>query len=57
MKYFASSPAPGRLLVSCHPANETLLQALDAVLNITASFYGVLTVDTVTAADWLLFPS
>ena len=55
VKYFAASPAPGRLLVSCHPANETLSQALDAVLNTTASFYGVLTVDTVTAADWLAF--
>ena len=41
--------------MSCHPANETLSQALDAVLNTTASFYGVLTVDTVTAADWLAF--
>lgn len=55
VKYFAASPAPGRLLVSCYPSSETLSRALNAVLDQTASFYGVLTVDTVTAADWLTF--
>ena len=55
VKYFAASPAPARLLVSCHPASETLSQALDAVLDRTAAFYGVLTADPVTAADWLAF--
>ena len=55
VRYFSATPAPGRLLVSCHPASETLSQALDAVLDQTASFYGVLTVDTVTASDWLTF--
>ena len=55
VKYFAASPAPSRLLVSCYAASETLVQALDAVLDRTASFYGVLTVDTVSAADWLTF--
>ena len=55
VKYFAAFPAPARLLVSCHPASETLSQALDAVLDLTASFYGVLTVDTAAAADWLVF--
>ena len=55
VKYFAASPAPGRLLVSCHPASESLSEALDAVLDQTASFYGVLVVDTVSAADWLTF--
>ena len=55
VKYFAASPAPGRLLVSCYPSSESLSQALNAVLDRTASFYGVLTVDTVTAANWLTF--
>ena len=56
VKYFAASPAPGRLLVSCHPASETLSQALDAVLDRTASFYGVMVTDSsCTVADWLAF--
>ena len=55
VKYFAASPAPGRLLVSCHPVSETPGEALDAVLDQTASFYGVLTVDTLSASDWLSF--
>ena len=41
LKYFAASPAPSRLLLSCHPPAETLEDALDAVLDVTASFYGV----------------
>ena len=41
VKYFAASPAPSRLLLSCYPTAETLDQALEAVLDITASFYGV----------------
>ncbi len=53
VKYFAASPAPGRLLVSCYPANETLVQAVDTVLNQTATFYGVMTCDPVTAAYYL----
>ena len=55
VKYFAASPAPSRLLVSCHPASESLPEALDAVLDITAAFYGVMACDTLTAADWLSF--
>ena len=55
IKYFAASPAPSRLLVSCYPTNETLSQALEAVLDETASFYGVLVSDGVTAADYLTF--
>ncbi len=51
LKYFAASPAPGRLLVSCHPASETPEAALDAVLDLTAAFYGVMTCDTLTASD------
>ena len=41
LKYFAASPAPGRLLVSCYPASRTPGEALDAVLERTADFYGV----------------
>ncbi len=56
VKYFAASPAPGRLIVSCHPATgETLSESLAAVLNVTASFYGVLVCDPVSAADYLSF--
>ena len=40
-KYFAASPAPASLLVSCYPASETPAQALSAVLDRTADFYGV----------------
>ena len=56
VKYFAASPAPGRLLVSCYPMSETLSQALDAVLDQTAFFYGVMVPDsTYSASDWLAF--
>ena len=56
VKYFAASPAPGRLLVSCYPASESSSEALDAVLNKTASFYGVMLCDALSAAnDWLTF--
>ena len=55
VKYFAASPAPSRLLVSCYPVSESLSDALDAVLDRTASFYGVLACDAQTAAGWLLF--
>ena len=41
VKYFAASPAPSKLIVSGHPSSETLAEALEAVLNITSSFYGV----------------
>ncbi|MCR5297571.1 MAG: DUF3383 domain-containing protein [Clostridiales bacterium] len=57
MKYFAASPAPGRLLISCHPSSETPAEALGAVLDRTASFYGVLCCDTLSASDWLEFSS
>ncbi len=53
-KYFAASPAPARLLVSCYPASETPVQALDAVLNITSDFYGIALADTIPDADLLL---
>ena len=41
LKYFAASPSPSRLLLSCYPSSETLVQALSAVLDLTASFYGI----------------
>ncbi len=41
IKYFAQSPAPGKLLVSCYPSSETPAQALAAVLDVTSDFYGV----------------
>ncbi|MCR5565976.1 MAG: DUF3383 domain-containing protein [Clostridiales bacterium] len=55
LKYFAASPAPARLLVSCYPASETPSQALDAVPDGTAAFYGVMPADQVSVADWLAF--
>ena len=55
VKYFAASPAPGRLLVSCFPANEDMRDSLDAVLDLTAGFYGVMVSGTLTAASWLAF--
>ena len=56
VKYFAASPAPSRLLVSCHPASESMPEALGEVLDRTGAFYGVLPVEgTVSAANWLAF--
>ena len=55
IKYFAASPAPGRLLVSCFPASEDLRTALDRVLDRTAAFYGVMVSGTLTPASWLAF--
>ena len=55
VKYFAASPAPARLLVSCFPEGEDLRTALDTVLDRTAAFYGVLVIGTLTAANWLAF--
>ena len=52
-KYFAASPAPGRLLVSCYPASESPVQALDAVLDVTLDFYGVALSDSRTDAEIL----
>ena len=55
IKYFAASPSPGRLLVSCYPVGEDLRTALDAVLDRTAAFYGVMVIGTMTAGNWLAF--
>ncbi len=41
VKYFAASPTPSRLLLSCYSSSESLVQALAAVLDVTASFYGI----------------
>ena len=40
-KYFLADPAPSKLLVSCYPTSESPSDALAAVLNLTADFYGV----------------
>ena len=53
LKYFAASPSPSRLLVSCHPASESLSQALDAVLDRTSAFYGVALADVRTDEELL----
>ena len=53
IKYFAASPAPGRLLVSCCPEGEDWRTALDAVLDRTAAFYGVMICGTLTPDQWL----
>ena len=52
-KYFASSPSPGRLLVSCYPTSETPVEALDAVLALTSDFYGVALADSRTDVELL----
>ncbi len=52
-KYFAASPAPGRLLVSCYPASESPSDALSAVLDRTSDFYGIALADTRTDAELL----
>ena len=52
-KYFAASPSPGRLLVSCCPESESAVQALDAVLERTSDFYGVALADSCTDEELL----
>ena len=52
-KYFAASPVPGRLLVSCYPNSESPVQALDALLEKTEDFYGIALADTRTDAEVL----
>ena len=42
IKYFAVSPAPSRLLVSCYPSSENLIQALGVALDQNIPFYGVM---------------
>ena len=53
IKYFASSPSPGRLLVSCYPMGEDLRTAMDNVLDRTAAIYGVMIIDALTPDNWL----
>ena len=52
-KYFAASPAPGRLLVSCYPSSESPVEALDTVLERTSDFYGVALADSRTDTEIL----
>lgn len=53
LKYFAASPSPSRLLVSCYPTSESPVQALDALLEKTTDFYGIALADTRTDAEIL----
>ena len=53
IKYFAASPSPARVLVSCYPDGEDVIDALGAVLDRTSAFYGVLAMGAMTAGDWL----
>ena len=46
VKYFAASPAPGRLLVARYGPGETPAQGLDAALAGGAAFYGIMLADT-----------
>ena len=54
-KYFGASPSPSKLLVSCYPSSESLIQALDAVLDVTSDFYGIAVADTITDENMILF--
>ena len=51
--YFAASPAPGRLLISCFPSSESEAVALNAVLNMASDFYGVFVPEALTKAKAL----
>ncbi len=53
VKYFAQSPAPGKLLVSHFPTSESPAQALAVLLDMTADFYGVMVGYTETDANLL----
>ena len=44
--YFSASPAPDRLYVSLYPEDESLPDALDAVLDLAADFYGLYACET-----------
>lgn len=45
--YFSADPAPDRLYVSLYPEDESLPDALDAVLDRAEDFYGIYACDTV----------
>ena len=53
--YFTADPAPDRVYVSLYPPFESLPDALDAVLNLSADFYGVYAAepDSVSASSAL----
>ena len=48
--YFAADPAPDRVYVSLYPVSESLPDALDAVLNLSADFYGVYVAESDSAS-------
>ena len=51
--YFSVSPAPNKIMISCHPDSETPAEALAAAVNKTSDFYGVAVVDAMTKAEAL----
>ena len=55
MKYFGAEPKPSRLLFSAYPSSESVSQALDALLEITSSFYGVYPVGVSSVSDLIPF--
>ena len=55
VKYYAASPAPVRMLLSCYPTSETPSEALDAVVNLAGNFYGVMVLEDLSSGDILLF--
>ncbi len=57
VRYFGASPAAVRLLLSCYPPSETPEEALAAVLDRTASFYGVAVAQAETDARLLALDS
>ena len=40
-KYFGANPSPSKLILSSYPTTETLVEAVGAVLDQTAGFYGI----------------
>ena len=48
--YFEADPAPDRVYVSLYPPSESLPDALDAVLNLSADFYGVYAAESDSAS-------
>ena len=50
LKCLSADPAPARLLFSCYPSSESPSEALTAVLERTAAFYGVFVADDLTDA-------
>ena len=57
VKYFAASPSPARLIISCYPGSgqsaETPMEALSALLAIRADVYGICFADAISAENLL----